>query len=62
MRYPRLSFVSELVQRVQAWLYGRSEAPLEEIRHGLVDACYRRMPLLKLETLIGLQGSMVHNR
>jgi len=50
--HPRLSFVSERVQRLQAALYGRSETPVNEIRHGLVDACYRRMPLLKLDPAV----------
>lgn len=51
-RHPRLSFVSESVLRLQDWLYGPTEATLEEVRPSLIDACYRRMPLLKFPALI----------
>lgn len=45
-RYPGLS-AADGVLRLQAGLYGRDPAPLEEIRAGLVALCHRRMPLLK---------------
>lgn len=47
-RYPRMSSVSDSILRLQVWLYGQTEATLEEIRPCLVDICYRRMPLLKI--------------
>lgn len=50
-RYPRLSLVSESVLRLQDWLYGQTEATLEEVRPSLVYMCYRRMPLLKFPAL-----------
>lgn len=50
-RYPRLSFVSESVHQLQNWLYSQTEATLEEVRPSLIDACYRRMPLLKIQAL-----------
>jgi len=50
-RYPELSFVADSVLRLQAWLYGRTEATLADIRADLIHACYRRMPLLKIPLL-----------
>jgi hypothetical protein len=46
--YPRLSSVSDEIQRLQLWLYGQAEVSLDEIRYCLIDICCRRMPLLKI--------------
>lgn len=50
-RYPQMSFVAESVHQLQNWLYSQTAASLEEVRPSLIDACYRRMPLLKIQVL-----------
>lgn len=50
-RYPRLSSVADSVLRLQSAIYGNTEAPLKEIREQLMDVCYRRLPLLKIQKL-----------
>ena len=47
-RYPRLAWIADDIQRLQAWCYGGREGSLEEIRQSLVGLCYRRMPLLRV--------------
>lgn len=46
--YPHLSWVAQDIQGLQARLYGQATGSLDEIRPGLVNICYHRMPLLKL--------------
>ncbi len=46
-RYPRLAWIADDIQRLQAWCYGGREASLDEIRQSLVGLCQRRMPLLR---------------
>lgn len=46
--YPQLSSVSASIERLQAWLYGRAETNLQDIRPVLIDVCQRRVPLLRV--------------
>lgn len=47
-RYPRKSRVADAILRLQDAHYGGQGIGIEELRAGLMDTCYERMPILRI--------------
>jgi hypothetical protein len=52
MRYPKHSSLSASIECLQACLYGRVESNLLETKTALIDACRRRLPLRRMQSLL----------